>query len=116
MQATLPLDQTIATTRKLVAETAPSPDVTCAAVEIHACLAARNLLLREAEANPTEANLRRATAASDFAEDCLRSAGAPYEEQALAEDEAARERQHCEAIKVRLARLHAEASLQRYAA
>ena len=115
MQATLPFQQTVATTRKAVGGTTPSPDTTCA-VEIHACLAARNLLLREAEANPTDANLRRAATASDFAEDCLRSAHAPYEEQALPEDEAAWERQHCEAIKVRLARLRAEASLRRHAA
>lgn len=85
---------------------APAPRETNPAVaEIHAYLAARNLLLREAEENTTEANLRRATAANEFAENCLRPARSPYQAQALPEAEAARERQHCQAVKVRLAEL-----------
>ena len=85
-----------------------SPEANGPAVaEIHAYIAARNLLLREAEENTTEANLRRATAANEFAENCLRPARSPYEAQSLPEDEAARERQHCKAVKVRLAELRA---------
>lgn len=79
----------------------PSPAIT----EIHAYLAARNLVLREAEENTTELNLRRAAAANEFAETCLRPARSPYEAQALPEAEAARERQHCQAVKLRLAEL-----------
>jgi hypothetical protein len=79
----------------------PSPAIS----EIHAYLAARNLVLREAEENTTELNLRRAMSANDFAENCLRPARSPYEAQALPEVEAARERQHCQAVKVRLAEL-----------
>ena len=87
---------------------APAPTETSPAVaEIHAYLAARNLLLREAEENTTEAHLRRATAANEFAENCLRPARSPYQAQALPEAEAARERQHCKAVKVRLAELRA---------
>ena len=90
------------------ASQAPAPPATNPAVaEIHAYLAARNLLLREAEENTTEANLRRATAANEFAESCLRPARSPYQAQALPEAEAARERQHCKAVKVRLAELRA---------
>jgi len=76
-----------------------------AIIEIHAYLAARNLVLREAEENTTELNLRRAMSANEFAENCLRPARSPYEAQALPEAEAARERQHCQAVKMRLAEL-----------
>jgi len=76
-----------------------------AITEIHAYLAARNLVLREAEENTTELNLRRATSANEFAENCLRPARSPYQAQALPEAEAARERQHCQAVKLRLAEL-----------
>ena len=79
----------------------PSPAIT----EIHAYLAARNLVLREAEENTTESNLRRAMSANEFAENCLRPARSPYEAQSLSEAEAARERQHCQAVKMRLAEL-----------
>ena len=92
--------------------TDPSPPV----LEIRAYLAARNLLLRETEENTTEANLRRATAANEFAEECLRAVGAPYQDQALSEAEAERERQHCKAVKLRLAELRARLGLRRRAA
>ena len=87
-----------------------NPETTPPVAEIHAYLAARNLLLREAEENTTEANLRRATSANDFAENCLRLARSPYQAQALPEAEAARERQRCKAVKVRLAELRARLS------
>jgi hypothetical protein len=79
----------------------PSPAIT----EIHAYLAARNLVLREAEENTTDLNLRRAASANEFAENCLRPARSPYQAQTLPAAEAARERQHCQAVKLRLAEL-----------
>lgn len=95
-------------------KTCSSAGATGAEVEIHAYLAARNLLLRDAEVNTNETNLQRAAAANDFAESCLRPARSPYEAQALPETEAARERQHCKAVRMRLAKLRAR--LQRRAA
>ncbi len=91
-------------------------EANCASAEIHAYLAARNLLLREAEENTTEANLHRANAANEFAENCLRPARSPYEAQALPEAEAARERQLCRDVKVRLGELRARAGLGHRAA
>ncbi len=99
-------------TRQIPASGAAS----CAATEIHAYLGARNLLLREAEEKTTETNLRRAAAANDFAENCLRPARSPYEAQSLSEAEAARERQHCKAVKVRINELRARAGRRRRAA
>lgn len=80
-------------------------DSSPAVAEIHAFLAARNLLLREAEENTTEANLRRAASANEFAENCLRPARSPYGAQSLPEAEAERERRLCRAVKLRLAEL-----------
>jgi hypothetical protein len=87
-----------------------------AVLEIRAYLSARNLLLREAEENTTEANLRRATSANEFAEECLRPARVPYQDQALSDAEADRERQHCKAVKMRLAELRARLAIRRRAA
>lgn len=84
--------------------------------EIRAYLAARNLLLREAEENTTETNLRRASAANEFAEECLRAVQSPYQDQALSEAEAQRERHHCKAVKMRLAELRVRLGLRRRAA
>lgn len=94
----------------------PPADTDSGAVEIYAYLAARNLLLREAEQNTTEVNLRRAAAANEFAESCLRPTHSPYQAQGFPETEAARERQHCSSVKVRLAELRARAGLRRRAA
>ena len=112
MQATLPLCGPLTVNSKEIS----FADSDCGAVEIHSYLAARNLLLREAEQNTTEANLRRAAAANEFAENCLRSNQFPYQAQGLPEIEAARERQHCQAVKLRLAELRARAGLRRRAA
>ena len=116
MQATLPLDRPITISRNLPRETTSSSDATGATVEIHAYLAARNLFFHEAEGNPSEANLRRAAAANDFAEDCLQSSRSPYENQTLPEAETAGELRHCETVKVRLAELRVQAGLCRHAA
>jgi hypothetical protein len=93
--------------KNTVSKAAAAPVNNCASVEIHSYLAARDLLLREVEANPTEANLRRALAANEFAENCLRPARSPYQAQSLPEAEAARERKRCSAIKARLAHIRA---------
>jgi hypothetical protein len=93
-----------------------SPALTPVILEIRAYLSARNLLLREAEQNTTESNLCRATSANQFAEECLREFRSPYQEQGLSETEAERERQHCNAVKMRLAELRARLGLRRRAA
>jgi hypothetical protein len=85
----------------MISETHSSSNQSEAALEIHAYLGARNLLLRQAEENTTEVNLRRAADANDFAEKCLRPAGSPYEAQSLPAMEAARERQNSKAVRVR---------------
>lgn len=113
MQATLPLDQPAMNSQKTVRKPPAAPAFDTASVEIHSFLAARDLLFREAEANPTEPNLRRAGAANEFAENCLRPARSPYQAQALPEAEAARERLRCNAARVRLFQLRTRASLRR---
>lgn len=105
MQATLPLDQPVMNSQKDFHRKTSAPVASCASVEIHSYLAARDFLFREAEAAPTEPNLRRALAANEFAESCLRPARSPYQAQSLPATEAARERLRCQALKVRLAEL-----------
>jgi hypothetical protein len=100
----------------MISEAPCSPNQSEASLEIHAYLGVRNLLLRQAEENTTEANLRRAADANDFAEKCLRPAGSPYEAQSLSEVEAARERQNCKAVRMRIAELRARAGVRRRAA
>ena len=107
MRETLPLDRPTTISENAPQQVPVKPETNPAASEIHAYLAARNLLLREAEENTTETNLRRATAANEFAENCLRPSRSPYQAQSLSEAEAARERQHCKAVKLRLAELRA---------
>jgi hypothetical protein len=112
MQATLPLDQTAITSKR---KNFILPTAEGASVEIHSYLAARDLLLREAEANTTDSNLRRARAANEFAEDCLQTAPTPYQAQVLPEMEAARERRRCASVKLRLAELRLRVSRDRAA-
>jgi hypothetical protein len=97
---------------KVISKQTISPAVS----EIRAYLSARNLLLREAEENTTPMNLARATTANEFAEECLGEVRPPYQDQALSETEAERERQHCKAVKRRLAELRARLGLRRRAA
>jgi hypothetical protein len=113
MQATLPLDQPAMNSQKTARKSPADPASDTASVEIHSFLAARDLLFREAEANPTEPNLRRAGAANEFAESCLRPARSPYHAQALPEPEAAHERLRCKAATLRLAQLQTRAGLRR---
>jgi hypothetical protein len=116
MQATLPPDQSTTFSEKAFRGVPPPTTVSCAAIEIHSYLAARDLLFREAEENPTETNLRCAADANEMAEACLRPARSPYQAQSLPAAEAARERQHCKAVKMRIAELRARAGMRRRAA
>jgi len=116
MQATLPLHQPAMNSQKTMRKSSAPPATRAASDEIHAYLAARDLLLRDAEANTTESHLRRAWAANELAEVWLRPARSPYEAQSLPEAEAVRERLRCNAVKVRLAQLRTRAGLRRHAA
>jgi hypothetical protein len=102
--------------QKTMRKSPAAPAADSASLEIHSYLAARDLLLREAEANTTESHLRRAWAANELAENWLRPARSPYQAQSLPEAEAARERLRCNAVKVRLAQLRTRAGLRRHAA
>ena len=75
--------------------------------EIQAYATIRDIALAEAEKITTSLNLERARIANEFVENCLKPARPPYEAQHLPEGDAARERQRCEAAKVRIALLRA---------
>ena len=75
--------------------------------EIQAYATIRDLALAEAEKVTTTLNLERARIANEFVENTLKPAKSPYEAQHLPEGDAARERQRCEAVKVRLSLLNA---------
>jgi hypothetical protein len=80
---------------------------TYVADEIQAYATIRDLALAEAEKATNTLNLERARIANEFVENSLKPAKSPYEAQHLPEGEAARERQRCEAVKVRLSLLNA---------
>ena len=75
--------------------------------EIRAYAVIRDLALAEAERTTNPLNLERVRIANDFVENALKPARTPYESQTLPEGDAVRERQRCEAVKVRLSLLHA---------
>ena len=75
--------------------------------EINAYVAIRDIALAEAEKEPTSLNLERARIANDFVEDCVKPARPPYQAQHLPETDAARERNNCQGVKVRLSLLRA---------
>ncbi len=116
MQATLPLHQRAMNSQTKISRRPNTADANYASIEIHSYLAARDLLLREAESTPTEANLRRALAANEFAESCLQPARAPYQAQSLPEAEAVRERRRCQAIKMQIAASRQHSAPRRRAA
>jgi hypothetical protein len=62
-----------------------------------------------------EANLRRALAANEFAQNCLQPARSPYQAQSLPAAEAMHELQRCLTIKARIAQLRARAGQRRAA-
>ena len=80
---------------------------TYVADEIQAYATIRDLALAEAEKVTNTLNLERARIANEFVENSLKPAKSPYEAQHLPEGDAARERQRCEAVKVRLSLLNA---------
>ena len=104
MQATLPRHQSNPQTEPFH-ETRSAHGPVYDLAELHAFFAARNLILREAEENTTELNLRRAAAANDFAESCLPSEAWNGNRCTLSVAEAAQERKRCQAVRVRLAEL-----------
>jgi hypothetical protein len=75
--------------------------------EIQAYATIRDLALAEAEKVTNSLNLERARIANEFVESCLKPARTPYEPQHLREGDAARERQRCEAVKIRMSLLRA---------
>jgi len=75
--------------------------------EILAYATIRDLALAEAEKVTNPLNLERVRIANDFVETALKPARNPYQSQHLPEGDATRERQRCEAVKVRLSLLHA---------
>jgi hypothetical protein len=73
--------------------------------EIHAYIVIRDRLLTEAEEVPSSATLHRVCIANDVVEIFLKPARPPYDAQYLSKEEAARERERCEAVKIRVAQL-----------
>ena len=73
--------------------------------EINAYIAIRDQLLAEAEKLHTTAKIASTALANDFVEGCLKPVRSPYEAQSLPETDAVRERQRCEAVRVRIAEL-----------
>ena len=86
---------------------APLAMSTYVADEIRAYATIRDLALAEAEKVTNSLNLERAKIANEYVENALKPARHPYENQHLPEGDATRERQRCEAVKVRLSLLHA---------
>jgi hypothetical protein len=73
--------------------------------EINAYIAIRDQLLDEAEKLHSSAKVASTTLANDFVAGCLKSGCSPYEAQCLAESDAVRERERCEAVRARLEKL-----------
>jgi hypothetical protein len=81
-----------------------------ATAEINAYIAIRENVLGEAEQAPTSKSLKRAETANDFVETCLKAPRSPYDAQYLPEQDAARERTRCAAVKARIAKLRSVAA------
>jgi hypothetical protein len=80
-----------------------------AADEINTYIAIRDELLAEAEELRTCVKLDSVAIANEFVETCLKLARSPYEAQCLPEADALRERQRCEAVRMRIAELRQSA-------
>ena len=76
-----------------------------ASAEIGAYIAIRDRLLTDAEHTCTDSLLDRAEAANEFVASCVRRCRSPYEAQHLPEADAARERERCARVAVRIERL-----------
>jgi hypothetical protein len=77
--------------------------------EINAYIAIRDQLLAEAEKLHTTTKIASTALANDFVEGCLKPVRAPYEAQSLPEEDAIRERERCEAVRLRIAKLRESA-------
>ena len=77
--------------------------------EINAYIAIRDQLLAEAERLHTTAKIASTVLANDFVEGCLKPRRSPYEAQCLPEKDAIRERERCEAVRLRIAKLQKNA-------
>jgi hypothetical protein len=77
--------------------------------EINAYIAIRDQLLAEAEKLHTSTKIASTALANDFVEGCLKPAHPPYEAQCLPEKDALRERERCEAVRMRIAKLRESA-------
>ena len=75
--------------------------------EIHAYIAVRDSLLREAEGALSEAALQRLVLANNFVANCLRPVRGPYFAQSLPESDAARELKRCAGVDASIAQLRA---------
>lgn len=73
--------------------------------ERRAFLAARDVILRQAEVNTTQVNLRRAAAANEFAHTHVAPIPTCDQPHSLPLAEALREEKRCNAVRVRLAEL-----------
>ena len=116
MQALPLLEPIVLNSAKMAPEKFASHEGDCASAEIYSYIGARNLLVREAEKNPTELNLSRAEAANKYVESCLRPMASPYQAQSLSETEAVRERQRCLTVRALLCELRIRSGLGRRAA
>jgi hypothetical protein len=79
------------------------------AAEINAYIAIRDQLLAEGEKFHSSAKLASAALANEFVEGCLKPARTPYEAQCLTESDAVRERERCESVRERIAKLRGNA-------
>jgi hypothetical protein len=84
--------------------------------ELAAFVAARDLIVRQAEANTTELNLRRAAAANEFVAACIGSSVASDSSVLLTAGQKAREEKRCDSLKLRLAELRLRQRLRPVAA
>lgn len=73
--------------------------------EVQAYAVIRDLLVSEAEDNTSVKSLSRAAMANEFVESCLRPPRSPWQAEYLEPGEAARERERCDAAKMRIAAL-----------
>jgi hypothetical protein len=112
MQATLTSRRPRPKTSVQPAPKADTPDPV--AEEIFSFIAVRDVLLAEAEEQPTETSLHRVWMANEFVERCLEPARPPYQAQSLPAAEANFERRRCKTVRVRLAalrsRIHRQAA------
>jgi hypothetical protein len=76
-----------------------------ATAEIGAYIEIRDRALADAERTHNEEMLTRVETANAFVLACLTPARSPYQSQHLSEEDAARERKRCEAVKMRIERL-----------